>query len=134
MAYTYLFSFSSVELWEFFFPSITLISSIILFYYSIYYSSIKKADSLFKQGNYPEALQYYDKSVQKDPKYVRAWIGKGVAFSMLGKLDEALECHEKALKLEPDNFTALNNKCSIFIGLKRFKEAELFEYGFRVIS
>jgi tetratricopeptide (TPR) repeat protein len=41
----------------------------------------------------------------------------------LGKNDEALECSNKALELDPNNAWALINKAAALNGLKRYDEA-----------
>jgi tetratricopeptide (TPR) repeat protein len=48
---------------------------------------------------------------------------KGVALGYLKKYDEALECSNKALELDPSNSDNLNNKAWALNGLKRYDEA-----------
>ncbi|MBW9220732.1 tetratricopeptide repeat protein, partial [Methanothermococcus sp. SCGC AD-155-M21] len=45
-----------------------------------------------------------------DPKYVYAWNNKGDALYNLGKYNEAIECFNKALEIDPDNDHAKHMK------------------------
>jgi tetratricopeptide (TPR) repeat protein len=48
---------------------------------------------------------------------------KAWALSNLGKNDEALECSNKALELDPNSAWAFTNKAAALNGLKRHDEA-----------
>ena len=51
------------------------------------------------------------------------WIARGVTFSSFKRWDEALHCYEHALKLEPQDPMALNNKATALSDLGRYQEA-----------
>ena len=73
-----------------------------------------------------EAVQCYNKALEIDPLYVKAWYAKGDALYITGRcgkvvvdledalvlafLEEALLCFDKALKLDPENDVARERK------------------------
>jgi tetratricopeptide (TPR) repeat protein len=61
-------------------------------------------------GRYEEAVEYFDKALEKDPHDSGTWNNKGIAFRELGRYEEALECHNKAVELDPNNVNAWYNK------------------------
>lgn len=56
---------------------------------------------------------------------LEAWelSNKGNSLNSLGRFDEAIYCLEKALHLDPQNFTAWNNKGNSLASLGRYEEA-----------
>lgn len=97
-----------------------------------------KAEMLFEMENYPESISYFDDALAKIPqKKVRfrkglqlmhlctldnylteLWIKKGKAHQKLQQYNVALECFEKALKLDPDSEDAINAKVELLNKLK----------------
>jgi tetratricopeptide (TPR) repeat protein len=49
-----------------------------------------------------EAIAYYDKALELNPKYVTTWNNKGFALDQLGLYEEAIECYDKALEIDPE--------------------------------
>jgi tetratricopeptide (TPR) repeat protein len=62
-----------------------------------------------------------------DSKLIRILVmklaGKGVSYAFIKKYNEALECSNKALELDPNSSDNLNNKSWALNGLKRYNEA-----------
>ena len=56
---------------------------------------------LAESGNYEEAIECVDKSLEIDPKHAGAWRFKGMTLIRLGKAPEALQCFNKALEIDP---------------------------------
>ena len=87
-------------------------------------------DDLFKKGleatfkhKYDEAIQYFDKILEIDPKNVDALNNKGVSLGNLHKYDEAIQYFDKVLEINPKNVDALNNKAAALIKLAKYDEA-----------
>ena len=62
---------------------------------------VKKGKSLLVEGNFEDALAYFEQAVllnQNDPDI---WNQKGVTLRSLGRYDEALECFNKSLEIDP---------------------------------
>jgi tetratricopeptide (TPR) repeat protein len=69
-----------------------------------------KGLALNNLGKYNEAIEYYDKALQIDPKHAYPWNNKGNALNSLGKYEEAIKYIDKSLELNPDTADALYNK------------------------
>src|SRR5205814_8257786 len=57
-----------------------------------------RGDNLYEAGQVAEAIAYYEKSIASDPKYLWAWVGKGLALGSQQKLDEAMRCFDEAVR------------------------------------
>ena len=78
----------------------------------------------FKETELDQAKVYYRKALEYDPQdpmlTSQIWVNLGNCFDKLGRVIDALECYEKALKWKPDHGMALGNK-----GLALFYYARL---------
>jgi tetratricopeptide (TPR) repeat protein len=54
-------------------------------------------DQLYKLGDFSNSLQYYDKSLEKDPRKAASWNNKGAALANLGRYPDAIDCYDKAI-------------------------------------
>lgn len=62
---------------------------------------VKKGKTLLVEGNFEDALAYFEQALllsQNDPDI---WNQKGAALRSLGRYDEALECFNKSLEMDP---------------------------------
>ena len=67
-------------------------------------------------GKYSEALGFFDASIKKSPKFILAWINKGMALKNLSKIDEAIECYDNIInKIDSYDQRAWSNKASAFL-------------------
>lgn len=80
-----------------------------------------QAPSLFALGvtygklSQPKAaIESFDKALDIDPRYGKAWCNKGIALSGLGNFEAAIECFDKGIALDPDYAEAWNNKGVLF--------------------
>ena len=78
---------------------------------------------LAQTKKYREAVDYFEKAIQYDPKNYSAYINLGASFSCLLKYQEALHAIENALSLNPNFEKALVNKGLILWKLARYDEA-----------
>ncbi len=62
----------------------------------------KQATELLQQGQYEEAIEMYDKTLQANPDFYEAWLGRGIAFARLQQYETAIGCYNKALQLNSD--------------------------------
>ena len=63
--------------------------------------TLKGMCSVAAGGRNEEALEYYDIAIGLDSEYADAYIGKAVALFNLQRFDEAEECLEKAIEINP---------------------------------
>ena len=76
-----------------------------------------KALILMQLGKYPEALQLYDKVLEKEPNFISSINNKGVALANLGHYQQALLWYDNALKHFPEDLDMIANKGRI-LGLE----------------
>jgi tetratricopeptide (TPR) repeat protein len=70
---------------------------------------------------YQAAIRFYAKVTQPS---AAVWNKMGIAYQMLFDMNDAARCYKESLKLEPDNFRALNNLATVEDSLHDFSAAE----------
>jgi CheY-like chemotaxis protein len=75
----------------------------------------------YREGNYPEAIRFFDRAIEIDPSLAVAWHDRGISLRELGKDEEALKSIDKAVELEPDNEEFLFTRAELLkrIGILR---------------
>ena len=68
------------------------------------------AYSFGEEEDYIKAIENYDKAIELNPTYEKAWHGRGFALHKLERHEEALPCFTKALELNPKNEEAWYGK------------------------
>ena len=53
------------------------------------------------EGNYNDALSFFEQASSIDPADPDLWNLKGIALRSLGRYDEASYCYNKSLEIEP---------------------------------
>ena len=67
---------------------------------------VKNGKNLIDKGNFEEALSFFEQALllnQNDPEL---WNYKGVALRSMGRYEEALECFNRSLEIDPRDNTA----------------------------
>ena len=62
---------------------------------------IQKGITNLNDGNFEDALSYFEQALLLKPDDPDLWNQKGVALRSLGRYDEASECYNKSLQLDP---------------------------------
>ena len=75
-------------------------------------SILDEANKLFLQGRLKDAIIFYDKILAENPNHIASLNNKGYALSKLKDYDSAMQCYDKALKLEPNDLSIIVNKIS----------------------
>jgi tetratricopeptide (TPR) repeat protein len=87
----------------------------------------ERGNGVFDSGNPAEALHYYEKSIECDSNHVWGWRGKGLALEALKRVDEALQCFDRALELAHDDdvkkATVWLEKGNVLLDQKQYPEA-----------
>jgi len=79
--------------------------------------------ALAESEKFEEALSYFDKVLENDPKNLDALHAKAVTLGMIERYDESLSYLEKILEQEPDRVEALSLKGQLHIKLEQYDEA-----------
>jgi pentatricopeptide repeat protein len=61
-----------------------------------------KGDALAKSGRHEEALQCFDKALELDLRYTKAWTLKGAALDMLDRHERGAEMLRQGARDRPD--------------------------------
>jgi Flp pilus assembly protein TadD len=72
---------------------------------------------------YQEAIPYFRKAIELDPKYAKAYNGLGYALDGQGKYGEAVAADRKAIELNPTNGEAYNNLGAALNGQGKYQDA-----------
>jgi tetratricopeptide (TPR) repeat protein len=63
----------------------------------------RRGIKLVSDRKYEKAIEAFDKAINKEPAYYRAWFMRGYSLSCLQRYDEALQNYDKALDITPDS-------------------------------
>ncbi len=73
-----------------------------------------EAEEFFRQGykafverDWNEAIKWYDRSIQLDPRNPEVYVQRAIAYETINKLDQAIADYRRALKLKPDYYLAM---------------------------
>lgn len=72
-------------------------------------AELKVADYLYDQGQFEQAIPWYQKSLQLDPKNVNARTDMGTCYFNIGRPDEALREFRQSLAVNPRHEPTLYN-------------------------
>lgn len=64
----------------------------------------------FGTGNYQQAIAYFDKAIQLQPRYAEAYNDRGLAYSKLGQHQEAIQDFNQVIQIKPNDPKAYNNR------------------------
>jgi Tfp pilus assembly protein PilF len=85
------------------------------------YGANKKAEEFFEQGrkfssaeNADQAIDSYSKAIKIDPKFVKAYNNRGIAYVWKKKYDLSIADFNKAIKLDPKNGKAYHNRAIVY--------------------
>ena len=80
--------------------------------------------SLHRSGRIDDAVYFYNKALEKDPKLPEALINLGAVYLEQNKYDKAEPILKNALKIKPNDPKILSNLGNLYQNQKRFDEAE----------
>lgn len=64
-------------------------------------SLVEQGNSLLNKGKFEDALGFFEQALLLDQKNPELWNYKGVALRSIGRYDEAIECFNKSLEIDP---------------------------------
>ncbi|MDE1818728.1 MAG: tetratricopeptide repeat protein [Thaumarchaeota archaeon] len=86
-------------------------------------SSYNQAQTLATKHQYEEAIVFYDKALERLPRYANAWLKKGDALDHLKRHADALYCYGKVLQINPESVDAWTLQGICLSDLKKYEEA-----------
>jgi stress-induced-phosphoprotein 1 len=88
----------------------------------------KEANEIFKQGNFPGAIEKYTEAIKRNPKGAKFYSNRAACYIKLMEFSRALTDVDKALELEPNFIRALVRKGNVHYMLKEYhKSTETFQ-------
>jgi Flp pilus assembly protein TadD len=67
---------------------------------------LRKGIASFQSEDWPQALTHFDAAVRSRPHSGEVHNHRARTYEKLGRLDEALECLDRALAIEPNTITS----------------------------
>jgi len=80
-------------------------------------------NTLYKKGQFDEALAAYDKAINLDSNYSKAFYGKGLTFVKQRKYEEAIEAYKQAIEIDPSYARAYSAMGSVYKDMKKYNES-----------
>jgi Flp pilus assembly protein TadD len=62
---------------------------------------IQKGTENLRNGNFENALSFFEQALLLKPDDPDLWNNKGIVLRSLGRYDEASDCYNKSLQLDP---------------------------------
>ncbi len=70
-----------------------------------------------------KAIEYFTEAIRLDPKYTRAYCGRGLVYFSLEQFDRAIADYDQAIRLEPNDAWAYCSRGNAYYNLKQFDRA-----------
>ena len=83
----------------------------------------KNGLNAYNESNDIEALDYFQKSIDKNQKFFKAWVFKGLILSLIGRYDESNLCYDQAIEIRSRNSWTWQNKGWNLIRLGQYNDA-----------
>jgi len=100
-----------------------------------YEEALKKANSLYVDEHFKEALEYYSLAVELEEKEVEAYLKRSLCHTKLENFTDALADAQKAIGLQPNNSKAYLRKGIACFEMEEYESAlAAFEKGFSLDS
>ena len=80
-------------------------------------------DFYYSQQNLQAAYGQYEKALQSNPQYVKAWEKRAIVLMDIGNYPKALESFDKALHFDPRYASAWNGKANVLCNMEQYQQA-----------
>jgi serine/threonine protein kinase len=88
-----------------------------------YLTWLERADELFQQGQFNDAVRWYTKVLQIQPSDLTAWFKLAMAQENLNHHEAALTAYDRVLQHQPDDYLAWLKRGKVLETLQRFEGA-----------
>ena len=78
-------------------------------------------------GDFPKALEYYNKVLAMDPNYASAWENMGIIYAIQHDFNNAERCLLKALSIAPENDNIKTNLRLLYRDMGKPELAKKYE-------
>ncbi|MCX5830998.1 MAG: tetratricopeptide repeat protein [Deltaproteobacteria bacterium] len=79
--------------------------------------------ALAESGKYRDAISFYNKAIDADPRHATAYSARGWAYHRIGDYPSALKDNNRALDLKPNFPAALANRSTTLWGMRQYDKA-----------
>ncbi|MCP5078121.1 MAG: tetratricopeptide repeat protein, partial [Psychromonas sp.] len=76
----------------------------------LYDTPLEKGSALYKNKQYEEAVEQFNKVIESQPTNADAFYNQGNSYAQLQQFDKAIEAYDKALSIKPNMQVAADNK------------------------
>jgi tetratricopeptide (TPR) repeat protein len=83
----------------------------------------KEGKIFVKEGDYLEALTYFDKAIELDPSFSDPYISRAEIYEIQGDFEKAAEDYKKLSEIDPKNALHSFNAGRIYYKMERYPEA-----------
>lgn len=104
-------SFRQTQIWR---DSKQLWNNVIGQYPEMPVSYLNLAGYYYESGDYYSALALLEKTLELEPKFIKAYQNQGMIYFELGQLDKALDVYNTAVALDKNNLDAYLNRGNIY--------------------
>jgi len=109
---------SSVLTWQqchYWKNSLTLFCNAIRVNNHNYHAHINLASYMVKEGNFKEAIDYYNKAIQIEPDQADAYNNRGIVYAKMEQYQLAIKDFNKAISLQPHNPDIYTNRANLYL-------------------
>jgi len=82
------------------------------------------AELNYQAGNIGAAEKLFGEVVTKFPNFIEGWLRLALFYHSRGQYDQALNCLQNIIDLEPDNATAMDLMGAVYAGMENYAKAE----------
>ncbi len=86
--------------------------------------NLNKAFELSEQGNYEEAINFFNKVIRNNETIATAFHGRGIAYSRLQQFSAAIEDFTQAIRLNEDQLASIYNRGVLNYDLGKYRLAQ----------
>jgi tetratricopeptide (TPR) repeat protein len=84
---------------------------------------LKQGDAFYLEKRYEDAVDSFEKALERKPDTLEAWLGKAKAQRKLQRYEESLISNDRAIQLQPDDPSGWFGKGFVLMDMQKYAEA-----------
>ena len=104
---------------------VVIVSLSVIIYKNSYTGRVNKGNRLVAEGQYEEAITYYQKAIDKNDKKTAAYEGMASVYISQKELDKAEKMYLSAIKEHPNNTDLYQSAINFFVETKQEKKVSV---------